>query len=356
MSSNIYKSKTILQVLPSLFSGGVERGTIEIAKALKAEGFNSIVVSSGGKMVDELTSTGTEHIVMPVNNKNPINIWYNSLKLTKLIKEKKIDIIHARSRAPAWSCILASKKSNVHFVTTFHCIYNFNNIFKKYYNSIMTKSDKVIAVSNFVKKHIIENYHISGNKITTIHRGVNHQYFSPNNVSDKDISLFKKKYNINEKKPIILMPSRFTRWKGHEVLIHALSKINNQMFYCLLVGDSANHQQYLNELHQLINKYNLNNKIGIFPNEKEMDKLYAISNIIISSSLRPEAFGRTIIEGQAMEKLVIATNIGGAAETIIDGKNGFHVTPGNIDDLTKKIKKCFELLQNGKDKMITELA
>ena len=173
-----YQKKTILQVVPALISGGVERGTLEIAKNIVRVGHNSIVISAGGPMVESLEDSGSEHITLNVASKNPVTIWKNARKLANIIRSRNIDIVHARSRAPAWSCYMAAKATNVKLITTFHGIYNFKNFLKKFYNSVMTEGRNVIAVSNFVKKHIVDNYKVDPNKITVIHRGVNHNEFS----------------------------------------------------------------------------------------------------------------------------------------------------------------------------------
>lgn len=348
-----YQKKTILQVVPALISGGVERGTLEIAKNIARVGHNSIVISAGGPMVESLEDSGSEHITLNVASKNPVTIWKNARKLANIIRSRNIDIVHARSRAPAWSCYMAAKATNVKLITTFHGIYNFKNFLKKFYNSVMTEGRNVIAVSNFVKKHIVDNYKVDPNKITVIHRGVNHNEFSKKKLSEDKLNQYREKYRVPADTPVLLLPSRMTRWKGHMVLIDALEKIKHLNFYCIMAGDLAKHPTYVSRIKEKIHQYKLQSHIQLFGNEPDIISLYGISDIVLSTSIEPEAFGRTIIEAQAMEKIVIATNIGGACETIQDGLNGFHVEPNDSIALAQKIEHCLSLIGSEQEKNMT---
>ncbi len=351
-----YHKKTILQVVPALVSGGVERGTIEIAKYLKASNYNSIVISAGGPLVEILNKHDIVHIKLNVNSKNPFIIWRNSKLIGKIIQKYNVDLIHARSRAPAWSCYIAAKSNNKKFITTFHGIYSISNFLKKYYNSIMTEGLKIIAVSNFVKQHIIDNYNADESKIEVIHRGVDHNSFDPAKKDEVKLAKFKEKYNVPKKLPIILLPSRMSSWKGHLILIEALHKIKHLDFYCIIVGDLSKHPNFTQRVGERIAQLKLQSKIQIFGNETDMLGLYCLADIVLSTSTQPEAFGRTIIEGQAMEKLVIATNIGGAAETINDKVTGFHVKVGDSSDLADKLSYCLSILGTDKQQEIGSAA
>lgn len=335
---------TIIQALPSLISGGVERGTIEIAKFLIKNNFNSIVLSSGGPMVRELQDNSSKHITLNVDSKNPICIYNNIARIAQIIKDNKIDIIHARSRAPAWSCYYAAKKTATKFITTVHGIYSTDNFIKRLYNSVMTKGDRVIAVSNFVKRYLLENYVVDESKIRVISRGVNHEYYDPENINSIKIEKFRKKYNVPDNVPLILLPARFTNWKGQKLLIQAINKIRNLNFYCIMVGDLAKHPEYVSKIKDMICNMKLQNKIQIFGAENDMYNLYAIADIVLSTSIEPEAFGRIIIEAQSMQKLVIASNIGGASETIHDQLTGLHFIPSDSEDLAQKIKYGLSIL------------
>ncbi len=351
-----YQKKTVLQVIPSLACGGVERGTVEIARRLKEEGHIPLVASAGGMLVNNLTARGIVHINLNAASKNPFVIWKNARVIAKIVEKYGVDIIHARSRAPAWSCYMAARASNTKFLTTFHGIYDLSNSLKKYYNSIMLKGEKVIAVSNYVKHYILENYAIDPEKIIVINRGVDYQYFDHNKIELHALERFKEEYNIPANMPIILLPSRLTEWKGQLFLIEALNKIKHLNFYCLLVGDLSKHPNFTIRIREKIAKLRLQGKVQIFSSVTDMLSLYGISSLVLSTSIRPEAFGRTIIEGQAMEKLVIATNIGGAAETVIDKSTGFHVTPGDVDGLADKIAYCLSILGTAEADLITHRA
>ena len=348
MNTEKYHKKTILQVVPALVSGGVERGTLEIAKKIVESGYNSIFISAGGPLVTALEESGSKHIKFNVASKNPLTIWLNSKKIAKIIQEEKVDIIHARSRAPAWSCFIAAKATGIKLVTTFHGIYNFHTKVKKFYNSIMTEGNIVIAVSQFVKDHIIKNYKIDESKVVLIHRGVNHKEFSMEKINAEVLLKYRTKYNVPPNTPVILLPARMTEWKGHIVLVKALEKIKHLNFYCIMAGDLAKHPAYVARIKTLINEYKIQNRVQLFGNEPTMVNLYGISDIVLSASIEPEAFGRTIIEAQSMEKLVIATNTGGAAETVEDEKTGFHVDPSSSEQLADKIEYCLSIL--GTDK------
>ena len=366
------KKKTILQVVPALVSGGVERGTIEIAKALTKTGHKSIVISSGGALVDSLLASGSIHEEFDVASKNPFKILSNANRIADIVRKYDVDIIHVRSRAPAWSCAIAAAKTKRKFITTFHGIYNFSNFIKKYYNSIMTRGHVVIAVSNFVKEHIINNYDIRPQKIQVIHRGVNHKEFCKDQLSSKDIDNFRAKYNLPKfiktpdnqgsvasnlaRIPLLLLPARFTSWKGQIWLAQTLTEMRDKDFYCIMAGDLAKHPKYVERLKDLIAKNKMQGKIQIFGNEPDIRTLYGIADIVLSTSLEPEAFGRTIIEAQSMEKLVIATSAGGSSETIKNDETGFHVEPGNSSQLKEKIEYCLSILGSEEEKRITSKA
>lgn len=251
---------------------------------------------------------------------------------------------------------MAAKATGVKFLTTFHGIYNISNPFKHFYNSVMVKGETIIAVSNFVKHHILINYQILEDQIVVIYRGVDYSYFDQRNVTEEKLLKHKKKYGISNNTPTILLPSRMTSWKGHLTLVEALGKLKHLDFYCLMVGDLSKHPNFTNRVKSLINLLKLQSKIQIFGNEADMLSLYGVSDIVISTSIEPEAFGRTITEGQSMEKLVIATNIGGAIEITLDKKTGFHAKPNDTVDLAKKIEHCLSILKTNEGKKIQQAA
>lgn len=348
----------IAQLIPSLQSGGVERGVVDIANETKERGFKPIVISSGGVLVNRLTRLKIEHIKLNVASKNPLIIILNIKKLVDLIQKYQIRILHVRSRAPMWSAYFACKITKTTLISTVHGTYSlkgfgFKRFFlKKIYNSIMLKSDSIIAVSNFIGNYIFENYtkenhkffdqKILREKTAVIARGADIKYFNSDNVTKGQILQFYKKWHIDESKQIILMPARFTSWKGHEFLINSLSLVKED-YLCLMVGSSHGHEDFVKRIEKLITQKGLESKIRNLGLCQDMVLAYAISNIVVCPSIRPEAFGRIPIEAGSSKRIIIATNIGGALETVIDGKTGFLVEPNNYEQLADRISKCLNL-------------
>ncbi|MDA0901855.1 MAG: glycosyltransferase family 4 protein [Proteobacteria bacterium] len=365
------KTATIMQILPNLESGGVERGVVDIAKEIKRQGFESIVVSNGGTMVRELLEKGIKHISLPVNSKNPFKIYQNIKKLVDIIKENGVDIAHVRSRAPSWSVYFACKKTGCKMVSTIHGPYSVKLFTKKpsplklLYNSMMLKADAIIAVSAFIKNYIKENYGAkfqdAAENAVVIHRGVDLNHFDADKVSKPRIIQLSKLWNLPDDKSIIMLPGRITSWKGHEFLIDALTKVKNRDFLCVMVGSDKDHENYEKRLEERVEKNDLAGKVRFIDAVRDMPAAYMLCDLVISASVRPEAFGRVAIEAGAMGRVIIATNIGGSLETVIDGKTGFLVKPNDIDDMAQKIdhvlslsdKSRAQICQNAK-KHITE--
>jgi len=327
------KQKVILQIIPSLESGGVERGTIDIAKSLKNQNFVPIVISNGGVLTYDLKEAKINHIELDVKSKNPLTIFLNIKKIKKIIDEYKVDLVHVRSRAPMWSAYYACKEKNIKLVSTIHGTYSLDFFIwknfspKKFYNAIMFKANSIVVVSNYIKNYLLRNY--QGNfadQVEVIQRGVDLQYFNRDKVSKNRVIDLIKKWNLPEDKKMILMPARFTSWKGHEFLIEALSKVKND-FFCVMVGSDHGHKNYRKKIEQKIIKENLAGKIRIVGACRDMPATYQLAHFVVAPSVRPEAFGRIAIEAQASSKIIVATKIGGALETIIDEQTGFLVEP-----------------------------
>ena len=261
------KKYSVLQVLPHLNSGGLVSGAIEISLSLINNNFNSYVLTKGGRREREIVRAGGILFKMNVASKNPIVMFKNIYKIIKIIKDYKIDIIHTRSRAPAWSAYFAAKKMNIPFITTFHGTYGINNRIKNKYNSIMVKGDKVIAISAFIKNHIISNYNVDEDRVETIPRGIDISVFNSENVSNERLIYFTNKFNIMDNSYVILLPGRITRWKGHILLIKAIAELKRKDLLCIFVGDSQGRTKYVAELHNLINKYELSDKFRIVENQ-----------------------------------------------------------------------------------------
>ena len=348
MSSKI----KVLQVIPKLGYGGAEVGCYDLAHYLTENNCSSYIVTSGGELLKYVNKKKVKVIKLPVHSKNPILMFLNFLILTFIILLKNISIVHARSRAPAWSCLLATKITNRKFVTTFHGTYNFSNPIKKFYNSVMLRSDLIIAGSNFIFSHINENYSEYLNpkkKFLVIFRGINTEYFDPKAVKQSEELKLISDWEIQKDKKLILLPGRLTSWKGQEMFIESLNLANKELqdqnFYAIILGSDQGRNVYKKKLLRLVEQYRLNNQVKFVDYCKHMPSAYKISNIVVSSSIEPEAFGRISVEAQSMEKPIIASNIGGSKETIINDKTGFLFDAGNSISLSKKIVEVLQLAE-----------
>ena len=345
MTKSNEKQPVVLQVLPELEMGGVERGTIEIALELQKQGIKNFVASQGGRMVSELKKAKIPHLTLPLKSKNIFTMRRNADALAAYIKKNNINIVHARSRAPAWSAYWAAKKAGVHFVTTFHGTYGLGPLgIKKIYNRVMTYGEKVIAISNHIKKHILANYKKTDpQKIRLIHRCVDIDKFSPEAVTQARMIQKIKEYNIPDDKPVLLLGGRITRWKGQHLLIEALSKMKNQNYYCIIAGDEQGREEYVKSLKKQAEKYGISNKVYISGKVLDMPALMMVSTVILSTAVEPEAFGRISIEGQAMGKIVIASDIGGSLDTIQDGITGKFFKSGDSQSLADALDWALSL-------------
>ena len=340
----------VLQVIPRLGYGGAETGCYDLAHYLHEQDCKSYIVTSGGELIKYIDKKKVKLIKLPVQSKNPLIILINSIALTLLILFLNISIVHARSRAPAWSCYIATKITRRKFVTTFHGTYNFKNSIKKFYNSIMVKSDVLIAGSNFIFSHISENYQKflnSKKKFLVIFRGINTEYFDSEIIKKKDIDKLKATWKIEDNKKIILLPGRLTAWKGQEMFIEGINlfkQSNPELdFVAVILGDDQGRTVFRKKLERLVEQFNLTQNIKFVDNCNVMPVAYYISDVIVSSSIEPEAFGRVSVEAQAMKKPIIASNIGGSKETVIDNKTGLLFESGNPKSLCDKLNEIIKL-------------
>ena len=341
----------VLQVIPKLGYGGAEIGCFDLAHYLNESNCGSYIITSGGSLIKYINKKKVKLIRLPVHSKNPILILINAIILMFIILFFNINIVHARSRAPAWSCLIATKITMRKFVTTFHGTYNFNSKIKKFYNSVMLRSNLIIAGSNFIFSHINENYsrYLTNDKrFLVIFRGINTEYYNPKKIKTSDKDKLMKKWNLDKfQKKIILLPGRLTEWKGQEMFIESLNILKknepHKQFTAIILGSDQGRDIYKKKLLRLVEQFRLNDDIIFVDNFEIMPIAYEISDIVISSSIEPEAFGRVAIEAQAMEKPIIASNIGGSRETIIDEKTGFLFKAGDTQSLSKKISQVFDL-------------
>ena len=340
----------VLQVIPKLGYGGAETGCYDLAHYLPENNCSSYIVTSGGELLKFIDRKKVKVIKLPVHSKNPFLILFNSIALIFIILLNNISIVHARSRAPAWSCLFATKITRRKFVTTFHGTYNFKNSIKKFYNSVMVRSDLIIAGSNFIFSHINQNYpkYLDLKKrFLVIFRGINVDYFDSSTTLDSEESRLISDWEVDKNKKIILMPGRLTAWKGQETFIEALNLVNKELGYdsfnAVILGSDQGRDIYTKKIKRLAEQYRLTSQLKFIEHCKNMPLAYKISDIVVSASVEPEAFGRVAVEAQSMEKPIIASDIGGSNETIIDNVTGFLFQSGNAEALSKKIVEALQL-------------
>ncbi len=335
---------TVLQVLPALGgSGGVERGTVEIAGAISQAGGRALVASEGGLLVHDLTRVDAEHFTLPVASKNPFVMYRNVSRLVELIKKERVDIVHVRSRAPAWSAYFACQRTNVPLVTTFHGTYSIGNWLKRKYNSVMTYGERMIAISTFIGGHVRRHYGVPVDRIRVIHRGVDIDRFDPEKVSAERVIKLATDWRLPDGVPIIMLPGRLTRWKGQLVLIDAIAALGRTDIRCLLVGSNQGREDYRRELKKKIMSHNLEEVVRIVDHCDDMPAAYKLTDLVISASTDPEAFGRVVCEGQAMGRPVIASDHGGSRETILPGITGWLTPTGDSAALAHAIETALKL-------------
>tara|TARA_B100000586_G_scaffold57212_1_gene39173 strand:- start:373 stop:1521 length:1149 start_codon:yes stop_codon:yes gene_type:complete len=345
----------VLQVIPKLGYGGAETGCYDIAHYLPEKNCKSYIITSGGPLLKFIKKNKVKVFRLPVQSKNPILILLNTILISLIIIFLRIDIVHARSRAPAWSCFLSCIITKTKFVTTFHGIYNFSNNIKKFYNSVMLRSNLIIAGSNYVFDHIYKNYgNLINNKkkLLVIFRGINTEYFDNSNITNEKVQKLCSFLNLNSEKFKILLPGRLTRWKGQEMFIESLnllkSKHNKENFQAIILGSHQGRKVYFKKLISMVEKYKLNQDVFFLEHYKEMPVVYYISDTVVSSSIEPEAFGRISVEAQAMRRPILASDHGGSKETIIEGKSGFLFKNNNPESLAENLNK---LMETDKDKL-----
>ena len=340
----------VLQVIPKLGYGGAETGCYDLAHYLPENNCSSYIVTSGGELLKFIDRKKVKVIKLPVHSKNPFLMLFNSIALIFIILLNNISIVHARSRAPAWSCLFATKITRRKFVTTFHGTYNFKNSIKKFYNSVMVRSDLIIAGSNFIFSHINQNYpkYLDlKKKFLVIFRGINVDYFDSSTTLDSEENRLISDWEVDKNKKMILMPGRLTAWKGQKTFIEALNLVNKELGYesfnAVILGSDQGRDIYTKKIKRLAEQYRLTSQLKFIEHCKNMPLSYKISDIVVSASVEPEAFGRVAVEAQSMEKPIIASDIGGSNETITDNVTGFLFQSGNAEALSKKIIEALQL-------------
>jgi glycosyltransferase involved in cell wall biosynthesis len=336
------RAPVVLQAVPALNSGGVERGTVEIAGALKAAGWRAVVASSGGTMENELARAGAEHVTMPLERKDPLAILRNAGRLAKLIRSRDVALVHARSRAPAWSALIAARHAKRPFVTTFHGAYRENGL-KHWYNMVMAKGDVIIAISDFIADHVRRHFRIDESRLVTIHRGVDTTIFDPTRVSAERMIQLANAWRLEDGKSVVLLPARLTRIKGQALLLEALAMLDASDLTCVLLGAEGSGGAYRREVEGLIARHGLGASVRIVPACRDMPAAYMLADVLVSAAIHPEGFGRTIAEAQSMGRPVIASNHGGAPEIVVEGKTGWLVRPGDAASLAEALAAALAL-------------
>ncbi len=351
MSSKI----KVLQVIPRLGYGGAETGCYDLAHYLAEKDCKSYIVTSGGPLLKFIKKNKVKVIRLPVHSKNPLLMIINAIILLVLVFILNIDIIHARSRAPAWSCWLANLLTRRKFVTTFHGTYNFKSRIKKFYNSIMLRSELTIAGSNFIFDHIHTNYssHLSKNKkLLVIFRGINTEYFNKSNVTEEKVERFNSTLKLDVQTFKILLPGRLTKWKGQEMFLEAIKLLKTKYyktnFKAVILGSHQGRKVFFKKLISMVDQYQLKDNVIFLSFCEEMPVAYKSADVIVSSSIEPEAFGRVAVEAQAMEKPILASDLGGSKETVINGKSGFLFKNGDPNSLAQNLNYIIEM---DKDKL-----
>ena len=332
-----------------LETGGVERGTVEITQAIRAAGCRAIVASAGGRLVPAVTRAGGRHISLPLATKDPVNILLNARRLRRLIEREGVGLVHARSRAPAWSAWIAARRANVPFVTTYHGAYAERGLGKRLYNSVMARGDRVIATSQYVAGLLTARYQIAPARVRIIPRGVDPDIFDPDRVSAGRLVKLAQAWRIPDGRPTIMLPARLTRWKGAPVLLEAMALLTHSDAVCVLVGSDQGRARFSEQLIQQSERLGLGDRVRIVGQCDDMPAALLLADVVISASTAPEAFGRSVIEAQCMGRLVVATDHGGAAETVVEGETGWRVPPGDAVALAAAIDHALGLSQEWRD-------
>ncbi|MDB5370871.1 MAG: glycosyl transferase [Roseomonas sp.] len=332
----------VLQVLPALRTGGVERGTVEIAAALAEAGFRPFVASAGGAMVAELEAAGARHVTLPLDRKSPAALLAGAKALAEIVRAENIRIIHARSRFPAWAGLMAARHTGARFVTTYHGAYNEGFPGKRLYNSVMARGERVIAVSQFIASLILERHGIDATRIRVIPRGVEVARFDPAAVAVERVEALRAAWGVPAGRPVLILPGRVTRWKGQWVLLQALACLPAPRPFAILVGDEGR-GAFAAELRAQVAALGLQGDVALVGHCGDLPAAFLLADLALHCSTDAEAFGRTIIEAQAMELPVIASDLGAPRETVLEGETGWRVPPGDPQALAAAIARALAL-------------
>jgi glycosyltransferase involved in cell wall biosynthesis len=334
---------TILQVLPSLVTGGVERAAVEITQGIVDAGWTALVASAGGRLISAVERVGGRHIALPLAGRNPLAIWRNAALLARVVRAERVSIVHARSRAPAWSAWLACRRTGAHFVTTYHGSYGEDLPFKRHYNAVMAKGERVIAASRFIACLIAERHGTDAARIRLIPRGVDPVAFDPGAVAGPRLVRLAQAWRLPDGAPVVLLPGRLTGWKGQSVLIEALARLSRPDVCCVLAGSDQGRRRYAAGLIRQAEALGVADRLRLAGDCDDMPAALLLADLVVHASVRPEAFGRVVIEAQAMGRPVIAADLGAPVETVEHGATGWRVPPGDAGALATAIETALAL-------------
>lgn len=333
----------VLQVLPALNTGGVERGTLEVARAVTEAGGTALVASAGGRLVPELERAGARHVTLPLASKNPLTILRNAARLADLIRAEGVRIVHARSRAPAWSALLAARRTDARLITTWHGVYSEDFPLKRHYNAVMCRGERVIAISEFVAERLRTGYGVEEARLRLIPRGVDTDVFDPARVAPERVERLRRDWNLPEGRPVVMLPGRVTAWKGQDLLVEAFGRMGNRDALLVLVGGSAGREEYARALADRAAALGIADRLMMAGDCADMPAALMLADVVVSASTKPEPFGRVVIEAQAMHRAVIGPDHGAAVETIRQGETGWRVPPRDADALAKALDAALAL-------------
>jgi glycosyltransferase involved in cell wall biosynthesis len=334
---------SVLQVIPALDAGGAERTAVDVARAVVEAGGKAWIATKGGRLAAEAEKAGAEIILGPFDAKNPLTIWRNAKALTDVIRYKNVAIIHARSRAPAWSAYLAARRTGIKYVATYHGIYNAKSPLKRWYNGIMARGDAVIANSQYTADHVAAEHKVEPRKLHVIPRGIDVDGFTPERVAPARIETVRKQWRLTPGKPVIVLPGRLTRWKGQLAFVEALARLPHRNFEAVMVGDAQERDAYVEELRASLKRLNLDDVVRIPGHCSDMPAAIMAADVIVTPSIEPEAFGRVAVEAQAMGRPVVASRLGAQTETVLDDVTGFLFPPGDAQAMADAITRALVL-------------
>jgi glycosyltransferase involved in cell wall biosynthesis len=342
---------TVLQVIPELDAGGAERTAVDVARAVVKAGGKAWIATEGGRLAGEAEAAGAVIVEGPYATKNPLTIWRNAKALADLVVKERIAIIHARSRAPAWSAYFAAERTGARYVATYHGIYNAKGSLKRWYNAIMARGDAVIANSRFTADHVRAEHNVDPAKLHVIPRGIDVSAFTPGSVWPERVEAIRKAWSLKSGKPVIVLPNRLTRWKGQLVFAEALAKLPNRDFEAVMVGDAQERDGYVDELRATLDRLDLSQHVRIPGHCSDMPAALMAADVVVLPSIEPEAFGRGAVEAQAMGRPVVASRLGAQTETIEDGVTGFLFAPGDATALAEAITRALALTPEQRETM-----